>query len=80
MQRRTASAAWRSVSPSIVLHDQDERQAPGRHLHRTPLGRIEIGKELIMVEGVDLGTELHIEVALGKGALYRGHRRLRNRW
>ena len=42
--------------PFDILHDHDQRQAPGRHLHGTPLGRIEIGKELIIVERAELGA------------------------
>jgi hypothetical protein len=48
--------------------------------HGATLGWIQIGQELIIVEGAELGTELHIEVAFGKRGLYRGHRCLRNRW
>jgi hypothetical protein len=45
---------------------------PGRYLHRTPLGRIDIGKELIIVERAELGTQIHIEVAFGKSGLHGG--------
>jgi hypothetical protein len=44
------------------------------------LGRIQIGEELIVVQGAELGTEFHIEVAFGERGLYGGHRRLGNRW
>ena len=79
MQRRTASAAWRSVSPSMDLHHQHERQAPARYLHGTPPGRIAIGQELIIEERAELGMELHREVAFGKGGLHGGRSR-RGHW
>jgi len=60
------------VSPSRVLHDQDERQAPGRHFHRPSLGWIQIGKELIIVEGAELGAQSHVQVPFGEGGLDRG--------
>jgi hypothetical protein len=66
--------------PFDILHHHDQRQAPGRDFHGTPRGRIQINKELIAIEGAELGTELHIEVALGECGLYGGHRRLGNRW
>jgi hypothetical protein len=69
MQRRTASAAWRSVSPSIycILHHDHQRQAPGRHFYRSALGGIEIGKELIVIERAELGTQVDIEIPFRKG-------------
>ena len=66
--------------PFDILHHHDERQAPGRHFHRAPLGRIEIGKELILIERAELGAQLHIEVAFGEGGLHRGHCRLWDGW
>jgi hypothetical protein len=62
------------------LHHHHEGQAPRGDFHGTPLGLVEIAKELIIVEHAELGTELHIEVAFGKRSLHRGHRRLRDRW
>jgi hypothetical protein len=36
--------------PFDRLHHHDQRQTPEGYFHRTPLGRIEIGKELIVIE------------------------------
>jgi hypothetical protein len=35
---------------------------------------MQVCAELIVVEGAELGTELHIEVAFGERSLYGGHR------
>jgi hypothetical protein len=59
-----------------VRHHHNQRSAPGRDFHGTPLGWIEIGEELIIVEPAELGTELHREVALGKRGRSRRSRRL----
>ena len=64
MQRRTASAAWRSVSPSMYCITITNAKRQGATSTGRPRGRIQIGEELIVIEGAELGTELHIEVAL----------------
>jgi hypothetical protein len=47
----------------------------GRFLHVSRTYPIKIGKELIVIESAELGTELYIEVPFGKGGLHgsRGH-------
>jgi hypothetical protein len=62
------------------LHHHHQRYTPGGDFHRAPRGRIQISKELILIEDAKLGTELHREVAVGKSGLHGGHRRLGNRW
>jgi hypothetical protein len=52
--------------PFDILHDHHERQAPGRHFHRPSLGWIQIGKELIIVEGAELGAQSHVKVPFGE--------------
>jgi hypothetical protein len=64
------------VSPSIVLHHHEQRQAPRGDFHGTPLRRIEIGQEVIAIEGAELGAQRHVEVAFGKSGMYRRSRRL----
>ena len=58
------------------LHHHHQRQAPGRHFHGTPGGRIEIGKEVIAIDGAELGAQRNVEVAFGKSGMYRRSRRL----
>jgi hypothetical protein len=65
--------------PFDILHHHDQRQAPGRHFHRTPLGRIEIGKEWICVERAKLCPQIHIEIAFGEGGPHRSRRHVWNR-
>jgi hypothetical protein len=74
MQRRTASAAWRSVSLSMDLHDHREGQAPRGDLRGTSGGRMQIGEELVVIEGAELGAERHGEMPFGARGLYRGRR------
>jgi len=66
--------------PFDVLHHDDQRQAPGRHFHGATLGRIEISKELIIIERAKLGAEVHGEIAFGKGSPYCSRCRLWNGW
>ena len=58
-----------------VLHHHNEGQAPGGHLHGATLRRVEIGKELIVIERTELGAEVNIEVAFGEGRAYSRSRR-----
>jgi hypothetical protein len=62
------------------LRHHYERQAPGRDFKRTPGGQIQIGKELIVVEGAELGAQSHVEVSSRERGLYGGQCRLGNRW
>jgi hypothetical protein len=80
MQRRTASAAWRSVSPAIVLHHHDQRHTPGGHVDGTALGRVEISQELILIKRAELCPQIDIEVAFGKGGPHRSRRHVGKRW
>jgi hypothetical protein len=66
--------------PGEVRHHQDERQAPGGHLHRAPLGCREISQARLIVERATLGTPVDVEVALGTGRTHRGRRDLWDRW
>jgi hypothetical protein len=66
--------------PLDVWHHHHENQAPRRHLHRAPGGRIQVGEELIILERAELGTQRHREVAFGEGSLYGSHRGLGDRW
>jgi hypothetical protein len=62
-----------AISESFeVLHHHHECQAPGRDFHRTPGGRIQITKELIVIEGAELGAQRNIEVPLGERSLHGG--------
>jgi hypothetical protein len=54
------------------LRHHYERQAPGRDFKRTPGGQIQIGKELIVVQGAELGAQSHIEVPFGERGRQRG--------
>jgi hypothetical protein len=54
------------------LHHDNQCQAPGRHFHRSALGGIEIGEELIVRERAELSAQVDIEVAFGKGGAYGG--------
>jgi hypothetical protein len=58
--------------PFEILHDQDERQASGRHFYRPSLGGIQLGKELIIVERAELGAQSHVQVPFGERGLDRG--------
>ena len=61
--------------PFHILHHDDQGQAPGGHFHRTALGGIEIGKELIRIERAKLGPQVDVEIAFREGGAYcsRGH-------
>jgi hypothetical protein len=62
-----------AISESFdVSHHQRERQAPGRDFHRTPGGRIQIRKELIVIEGAVLGAQRNLEVPFGERRLHGG--------
>jgi hypothetical protein len=54
--------------PFDIPHHDDERHAPGGDFHRAALRGIEIGKELIVIERVELSTQVHIEIPFGKAA------------
>jgi hypothetical protein len=66
--------------PFDILHHRHQGQAPRRDFHGTPATAVEIGKEVIVIERAELGTQVHIEIAFGKGSLDNGCRRLRHRW
>ena len=63
-----------------VLHDHNQRQAPGGHFHGAALRWVEISQELIGVERAELRAEVNIEIAFGKGGTHRSRCRIRNRW
>jgi hypothetical protein len=44
------------VLPFDLLHHHAQCEAPGRDVHGTPGGGIQLSKELIVVEGVELGA------------------------
>jgi hypothetical protein len=54
------------------LPHHHERPAPGRDFHRRPGGRKQLSKELILIEGAELGAQSHVEVTSGEGGLHRG--------
>jgi hypothetical protein len=77
----TAAAGLRRLAvrePCEVLPDQDQRHAPRGHGHGVPLGGIALGQELIIIARANLGTPVHLTVAVGKGAMPSRRRRLRN--
>jgi hypothetical protein len=43
-------------------------------------GGIQIGQELILVEGAELGAQCNVEIPFGERGLYRGYRGLRDWW
>ena len=47
--------------------------------HGAPLGRIEIGKELIIIERTELCAQVHIKIAFGKGGPHGRRRHSGNR-
>jgi len=65
--------------PFNVLHHHHKGQAPRGDFHGTPGGRIQIGKELIVIEGAELGAQSHVGVPFGECSLHRGHGRLWDR-
>ena len=55
--------------PFNVWHHHHEGQATERgDFHGTPGGRIQIGKEFIVIEGAELGTQGDVEVTFGEAA------------
>jgi hypothetical protein len=44
-----------------------------------PVG-IEIGKEVIVIDGTELRVQVDVEIPLGKSGLDGGRRGLRSRW
>jgi hypothetical protein len=66
--------------PFHILHHDDQGQAPGGHFHRTALGGIEIGKELIRIKRAKLGPQVDVEIAFRKSGLYCSRRHVGNGW
>jgi len=66
--------------PFHILHHDDQRQAPGRHFHWSPLGGIEISKKLIMIERTELGAQVDIEIAFGKSGSHGSRGDIGNGW
>ena len=66
--------------PFDILHHHDQRQAPGGHFHRTPLGGIEIGKELILIERAELRAQVDVEIPFREGGAYCSRRHVGNGW
>jgi hypothetical protein len=63
-----------------ILHHHHEGQTPRRDLDGMPPVRIEIGKEVLLVERAKLRPQVHIQIAFGKGSLDHGRRGLGNWW
>jgi hypothetical protein len=66
--------------PFHILHHDDQRQAPGRHLHRSALGGIEIGKELIVIERAKLSAQVDVEIPFRKSGPHCSSRGVGNGW
>jgi hypothetical protein len=62
--------------PLDILHHDHQCQAPGRDFHGTPGGGMQIGKESIVIEGAELGTQRNVEAPLRERGLHRGYGRL----
>src|SRR5919109_5215810 len=66
--------------PFDILHDHDERQAPGRHVNGTAVISVQIGKELIIIERAEFRAEVDIEIPFGKGGPHSRRRGFWNGW
>jgi hypothetical protein len=65
--------------PVERLPHHNQCYAPGRDFHGTPGEGGQIGKEVISIEGAELGTALHREGACGERGLHGGHGHLWDR-
>src|SRR5262245_65309331 len=66
--------------PFDVLHHHHQRYTPGGDVHGPALRGREIRKELIVIERAELGAQVDIQVAFGKGGLHGSCRRVWNGW
>ena len=64
--------------PFHILHDDDQRQAPGGDFHGAALRGIEIRQELIVIERAELRAQVDIEVAFGKSGPHGSRGRIWN--
>jgi hypothetical protein len=62
------------------LHHHDQCSTPGGDFYGAALGRREIGKELIRREPTELGVEVDVEIAFGKGGPHCSRRHVGNGW